>query len=252
MVSPYLLFGFGATLFRSDNSYSQDLNDKTFGGYQTNFGLDVEWGLSSSLSIKTEAVYRTSSNNKIDGNYSINENYKGVLGGNGDTYATFDAGLIWYFSKGDESDLCEKCPEGIKEIVKTDTVIIKEPFEVIKERIDTVKIEKPILIGVHFKFDKYDLRPESYPILEHTVEMLNKFPDLNIKIDGHTDSFGTNQYNIKLSERRVNTVYNYFISQGISADRIIKNWYGEERPMKDNNTAIHRAFNRRVEIKIMN
>lgn len=249
IISPYLLFGFGATAFKSHNSNSRDIEDEIVGGYQANFGLGVEWGLSSSLSLKTEAVYRTSSNNKIDGNKSINENDKGVFGGNGDTYGTFDAGLIWYFSRGDESDLCDKCPQGIREIIHSDTIIIREPYEVLKT--DTIKIEKPIFFGVHFEFDKYDLKPESYPILEHAVELLKKFPDIVVNIAGHTDSFGTNQYNIRLSENRVNTVYNYLISNGIPANRIVKNWYGEEKPIRENNNAINRAFNRRVEIKVL-
>jgi OOP family OmpA-OmpF porin len=250
MISPYIVFGLGSTVFKSDNSFSQDLDDKTVWGYQANFGLGIEWGISKSLSLKTEAVYRTASNNKIDGNKGINENYKGVLGGNGDTYATFDLGVIWYFSKGDKSKLCDRCPQGITEIVKTDTIIIKEPIEIVQ--LDTIQIEKPILIGVHFDFDKYDLRPESYPVLNHAVEILKKFSDIEVKIDGHTDSFGTNDYNIQLSERRVNTVYNYLVSKGISGDRIYKNWYGEERPLKDNDNPINRAFNRRVEIKVLN
>lgn len=251
MISPYLLFGFGATAFTSENSFNPDLDDETFGGYQANFGLGVEWGLSSSLSLKTEAVYRTASNNKIDGNERINENYKGLFGGNGDTYGSFDLGLIWYFSKGDESDLCDKCPEGIREIIRIDTVYVAEIKEVDREKIDTIKIEKPILFGVHFEFDRYDLRPESYPILDHAVDVLNKFFDITVYIGGHTDSYGTNKYNDKLSERRVNTVYNYLTSKGISELRIKKNWYGEEKPIRDNESPLNRAFNRRVEIKVM-
>ncbi len=251
MISPYILFGFGATAFSSQNSFNPDLDDETFGGYQANFGLGVEWGLNSSLSLKTEAVYRTASNNKIDGNERINENNKGLFGGNGDTYGTLDIGLVWYFSKGDESDLCDKCPEGIREIIRIDTVYITEVKEVYKEKIDTVKIEKPILFGIHFEFNKHDLRPESYFILDHAVETLNKFPDLIVTVGGHTDNFGTNEYNTKLSEQRVNTVYNYLISKGISENRIKKNWFGEETPIKENDTPINRAFNRRVEIKVM-
>lgn len=250
-ISPFIIFGLGGTAFRSQNSFNAELDDELFGGYQTNFGIGVEWGLSSSLSLKTEAVYRTSSNNKIDGNERINENDKGVFGGNGDTYATFDIGLIWYISKGDESDFCDKCPEGIREIVNIDTIIIKEPYEVYKEIIDTVIIEQPILFGIHFEFDKYDLLPESYPILDHAVEVLKQFPGIVVNIGGHTDSFGTDDYNIKLSEKRVNTVYNYLIANGIKPERVNKNWFGEDKPIRENDSPFNRAFNRRVEINII-
>lgn len=250
LVSPYLVFGFGATSFKNENSYSKNLDDN-FWGYQVNFGLGVEWGLNDNFSIKTEANYRTSSNNKIDGNYSVNENSKGVFGGNGDTYGTFDLGLIWYFDLGEKSDKCEKCPEGIREVLVRDTVYIDRIKEVEKIIRDTVYVEKPNLFGVNFKFDKYNLSPESYPILDHAIETLNKYPDMSILITGHTDSYGTNQYNDKLSENRVETVYNYLISKGVSPNRIEKQWFGETKPLRENSTDINRAFNRRVEIKVL-
>ena len=250
LVSPYLVFGFGVTSFKNENSYSSDLDDN-FWGYQTNIGLGVEWGLSNDLAIKTEANYRTASNNKIDGNYSINENSKGLLGGNGDTYGTFDLGLVWYFDLGNESKVCEKCPEGIREVLVRDTVYVDRVKEVEKIIYDTVYVEKPNLFGVNFKFDKYNLSPESYPILDHAVETLNQYPDMGILITGHTDSYGTNQYNDKLSENRVNTVYDYLISKGINSNRIEKSWYGEDKPIRDNKTDLNRAFNRRVEIKVL-
>lgn len=249
-VSPYLVFGFGVTSFKNKNSFNPDV-DKNYFGYQANFGLGVEWGLSNNLSIKTEAMYRTASNNKIDGNERINENSKGVFGGNGDTYGSVDLGVIWYFDLGEKSDLCDKCPEGVREVVVRDTIYVDRVKEVKKIIVDTVYVEKPNLFGVNFKFDKYNLSPESYPILDHAVETLNAFPDMTILISGHTDSYGTNQYNDKLSENRVNTVYNYLISRGINPNRIEKKWYGEEKPIRPNDSDLDRAFNRRVEIKVL-
>jgi outer membrane protein OmpA-like peptidoglycan-associated protein len=250
LISPYLAFGIGLTSFTNDNSFNPDLN-KTFLGYQVNFGLGVEWGLSDNFSIKTEAMYRTASNNKIDGNDRSNENDKGVFGGNGDTYGTFDLGVIWYFDLGQRSKDCEKCPEGIREIIHQDTLVIEKVNTVEKIVRDTVYVEKPSLFGVNFKFDKYNLSPESYPILDHAVETLGKFPDMTILISGYTDSLGTDKYNNKLSENRVNTVYDYLISKGITPNRVKKNWFGEENPVKPNNSDLNRAFNRRVEIKVL-
>ena len=249
-VSPYLVFGIGITDFKNENSYNPEVND-TYVGYQVNFGLGVEWGLSEDLSLKTEAMYRTASNNKLDGNERINENSKGVFGGNGDTYGSFDLGLTWYFDLGEPSDLCDKCPEGIREVLVRDTIYVDRVKEVEKIIRDTVYVEKPNLYGVNFKFDKYNLSPESYPILDHAVQTLNKYPDMGILITGHTDNYGTNQYNDKLSENRVNTVYDYLVSKGINPDRIEKSWYGEDKPIRDNNSDINRAFNRRVEIKVL-
>ncbi|MFN3873762.1 MAG: OmpA family protein, partial [Ignavibacterium sp.] len=209
-------------------------------------------GLSESFALKTEAVYHTASNNKIDGNDRFNENSKGFFGGNGDTYGRFDLGILWYFSKGDVSDLCDKCPEGLREIYYRDSIIIKEPYEIIRYQKDTVKIKEPVLFNVHFDFDKYTLRPESYPILDQAVKTLNEFKDVQVVISGHTDSFGSDEYNEKLSQRRVETVYNYLISKGVNPNRISKSWFGEKQPIRSNDSDINRAFNRRVEIKISN
>lgn len=249
-VSPYLAFGIGLTNFTNKNSFNPNVDD-TFLGYQVNFGLGVEWGLNKDLSLKTEAMYRTASNNKIDGNERINENYKGVFGGNGDTYGSIDIGIIWYFAVGEQSNLCDKCPEGVREVLVRDTVFIERVKEVQKIIRDTVYVEKPNLFGVNFKFDKYSLSPESYPILDHALKTLNEFPDMGILMTGHTDNLGTNKYNDKLSEDRVNTVYDYLISQGVNPKRIEKKWYGEDKPIRSNDTDINRAFNRRVEIKVL-
>ncbi|MFZ1519500.1 MAG: OmpA family protein [Ignavibacteriaceae bacterium] len=251
LVSPYVLFGLGATNFTNDNSYNPDVDD-TFFGYQFNLGAGIEWGFNEDLALKTEAVYRTASNNKIDGNERLNENSKGLFGGNADTYATFDLGIVWYFSKDNRSDICDKCPEGYREVLIRDTVYIEKIVE--KRLVDTIKVinKTPYLFGVNFAFDKYELNTESYAVLERAVETLKQNPDMDIVISGFTDNKGSNEYNQKLSEDRVNTVFNYLVSNGISPNRILKNWFGEEKPVKENNSDINRAFNRRVEIKIKN
>lgn len=250
-VSPYLLFGGGLTFFKNEKSFSPELDDD-FLGYQANFGVGMRWGLSENFALKTEAVYHSSSNNKIDGNDRINENAKGLLGGNGDTYGRFDVGVLWYFSKGELSNLCDKCPEGVREIYYRDSIIVKEPYEVIRNQIDTVKVKEPVSFNVHFDFDKYSLRPEAYPILDQVVKILNEFKDDYVVISGHTDSFGSDEYNERLSKQRVETVYNYLASNGINTNRITKRWFGEKQPLRSNDNAINRAFNRRVEIKISN
>ena len=249
LVSPYVLIGLGATSFTNDHSFNPDV-DETFYGYQLNLGAGIEWGFNEDLSLKTEAVYRTASNNKIDGNERLNENSKGLFGSNADTYATIEVGLNWYFSKGNPSDICDKCPEGYREVLVRDTIFIEKVIE--RKIIDTVNIitKSPFLFGVNFTFDKYDLNPESYAVLDRVVETLKQDPDMDIIISGHTDSKGSDEYNQNLSENRVNTVYNYLTSNGIKSERIAKNWFGEERPIKENSTDINRAFNRRVEIKI--
>lgn len=246
--SPYFSGGFGITNFTSKNASSDQLN-KNLWGYQMNLGFGVDYKISGSISLKSEAVYRTSSNNKVDGNMTVNDK-KGLFRSNGDSYLTLDLGVLWNFSMGDDFAYCEKCPDGIREIYRIDTLIAEVPVEVIKEVIDTVYIERPVLFSVNFDFDKSDLLPEAIPILEYAVQVLEKYKEMKLKISGHTDDRGTEEYNKELSERRARSVYNYLISRGIPENRLTPAGFGEQLGIRENNTDTGRAFNRRVEFQI--
>ncbi len=80
--------------------------------------------------------------------------------------------------------------------------------------------------------------------------MLNENPDLKVKIEGHTDNAGDDATNMTLSTDRAEAVKAYFVSKGISEDRITVEGFGETTPIADNNTAAGRVKNRRVEIKV--
>ena len=247
-LTPFILAGGGFIGSKSQNSFNPELNDFV-AGYQVNLGLGAFWNMSDEWKLKAEMNYHTVSHNKLDGNYSVNEQDKGILGGNGDTYMTFELGVIWQFSQGEPSTICKKTPEGIREVFVTDTVYKEVP--VVKIEKDTLFRTKPMLFNVNFDFDKSNIRVESYPILEHALDVLKEYPDMKVVISGHTDSFGSDEYNIKLSERRVNSVYDYLVSHGVSKGRITKEAFGEKKPLRENDSPIDRAFNRRVEFKIV-
>jgi OOP family OmpA-OmpF porin len=99
-----------------------------------------------------------------------------------------------------------------------------------------------------FAFDQYELTPEAKMGLAENLEGLSNQPDLSIVIQGHTDAIGPEDYNQKLSEQRAQSVYEYFISKGVSPERMQTVGYGESRPVADNSTAQGRALNRRTEI----
>lgn len=86
--------------------------------------------------------------------------------------------------------------------------------------------------------------------LNKLVTILNKYPDTNLEIAGHTDSRGTHEYNQGLSERRAQAVSGYLINRGISSRRITTRGYGETQPIASNDTEAGRADNRRVEFQI--
>ncbi len=139
----------------------------------------------------------------------------------------------------DKDDLCPKvagpkdnkgCPKITKEDVK--------------------QLEKYAKV-IYFKTNSAEFTKKTYPVLEAIVVIMEKYPASRFRIEGHTDSQGSDEYNQKLSERRANAVRDYLISKGISPDRLEAVGYGESRPIATNKTAAGRAKNRRVEINLI-
>ena len=103
---------------------------------------------------------------------------------------------------------------------------------------------------IYFKFNKWDIDPKSFKVLDEVKDTLNAAPDIKIWIEGHTDSKGSDKYNKKLSQNRVNSVRDYLVKVGIAADRLEPVGWGEEKPIADNKSADGRAANRRVEFNL--
>lgn len=100
-----------------------------------------------------------------------------------------------------------------------------------------------------FDFDKATIKAQFYPVLDQIVEELKSDPAINVSIEGHTDSTGTNKYNQGLSERRAKAVYAYLVKKNIEASRLSVVGFGEEKPAYPNDTREGQAKNRRVELK---
>ncbi|RBQ07027.1 OmpA family protein [Pedobacter miscanthi] len=105
--------------------------------------------------------------------------------------------------------------------------------------------------GILFDFDKTALKDAAKANVQSLASSLNQYPDTDIKIIGHTDSRGTEQYNMGLSERRAAAVKAYAVSQGVPASRLVTIGKGFAEPIADNETDAGRAANRRVEIVIV-
>ncbi|MCX7764778.1 MAG: OmpA family protein [Bacteroidia bacterium] len=108
-----------------------------------------------------------------------------------------------------------------------------------------------VLRNIFFDFDKATLRPESKAELERVYQILMENPKLKIRIAGHTDNIGSEEYNQRLSENRAKAVYEYLIKRGVPADRLSFIGYGESRPIDTNDTEEGRQNNRRVELEIL-
>jgi OmpA-OmpF porin, OOP family len=121
-----------------------------------------------------------------------------------------------------------------------------------------IEVNKPIVMeNVYYDFNKATLKPESFPSLDSLVSLLNFYPKMVIEIGAHTDSKGSDQYNMTLSDKRARSVVEYLISKGIDPSRLQSKGYGETMPIapntlengKDNPEG--RAKNRRTEFKVL-
>lgn len=109
-----------------------------------------------------------------------------------------------------------------------------------------------VLQGVNFEFDRSNLTRAAQDTLTRVARDLTANPEVRVEVVGHTDWIGTNEYNMRLSRARAESVKAFLVSRGVAADRIATAWFGEERPIADNNTAAGRAANRRVEVNRSN
>ena len=113
------------------------------------------------------------------------------------------------------------------------------------------EVERTIILDdVLFDFDRTNVKPEAAAILDRLVAFMNENKDKKAALSGHTDNVGTEAYNQKLSERRVNSVRDYVVKKGVDSGSISGQGFGESKPIADNKTKEGRAKNRRVEIKV--
>ena len=154
-------------------------------------------------------------------------------------------GLGWYlFTTSAEGylnsfDSVQVKSEEITPVIKD---IILTPIEVGL----TVRLK-----NIYFDFDKTTLKSESFVELNKVVDFLQRNPNVSIEISGHTDSKGTDQYNLNLSQGRSQSVVDYIIGQGIESFRLQAKGYGESKPVDTNDTEEGRANNRRVEFTVL-
>jgi len=105
-----------------------------------------------------------------------------------------------------------------------------------------------LTLRINFDFDKYVIRTSEYPTMFKVKEILETYPEAKVQISGHTDNIGTDEYNMKLSENRMNGVMEFLTRHNISSDRYFMPVpYGEWKPLTDNSTADAQFRNRRVE-----
>jgi len=138
---------------------------------------------------------------------------------------------------------CNKKPEVVEKVV-TETVVVHDTVTVYLEQIE--EIEKNFN-AANFEAGKADLNDDAKFVLHDLVKILNKQPQLRLKIEGHTSDEGDAAFNQKLSENRAKAVVDFLISKGIAADRLEYEGKGSSEPLDPNN----RELNRRTEIIVL-
>ncbi len=141
----------------------------------------------------------------------------------------------------------------------------KEAVEIAKEAINRTnalcpapppkpapKVIDKMTLLLHFDFDKAVIKNADKAELNRAVSFIKKYPDARVKLEGHTDSKGSEDYNQRLSEKRAKAVQQHIVKEGGTKEsKITSAGYGELKPVETNNTDEGRAKNRRVEVLII-
>ena len=114
------------------------------------------------------------------------------------------------------------------------------------------KGDKVVMNHIYFAFDSDQILPQSKPELEKAATLIKSNTKLKFEIGGHTDSSGSEKYNLELSTRRALSVYDYLLQIGVPKGQISYKGYGEKRPFNSNNDDKSNALNRRIEIIVQN
>jgi outer membrane protein OmpA-like peptidoglycan-associated protein len=273
MVAPAMGFVFGGTIYLEDEtgSYGTDITDANISPIELSLsaggGLKIPLKFGKvTLLAGLEVAYNmgitnTYSTQEMDGTAnSLNLDYNSIDGSRKNRGLSTTVSLAIPFSNFKKKTTTPK-PKPIKVITKnTVTEPPHEPakscytIEEINVLIDAKKnVNNKVICMINLKFDfnKSTLDKDSKTYLDNVVKLLDKVSSMKMKISGHTDNMGTDEYNLDLSKKRAAAVYNYLTSKGISSSRLSYDYYGATRPLFNNDSEEHRAQNRRVEFEII-
>lgn len=129
-----------------------------------------------------------------------------------------------------------------------DIIVFNEKGVVIRKENGNLILSMPE--EILFDFDSYSVKNGVKDSLDGLAKALKEHREIKLKIDGHTDFIGTDQYNFNLSLKRANSIKTYLISKGVMGNNISIEGYGKQNPIASNKTESGRAKNRRVEFII--
>jgi outer membrane protein OmpA-like peptidoglycan-associated protein len=125
-----------------------------------------------------------------------------------------------------------------------------QDFTVDDFEVDSVDGRAVVKFVIYFEFNQYDLNSSAFNRIDKVVSRLRKDKNLLVDIRGYTDNVGTNEFNLFLSRKRAQIVYDYMNSRGVPSDRMLVRFYGKENPVADNSNPNTSWLNRRAEILV--
>jgi OOP family OmpA-OmpF porin len=166
-------------------------------------------------------------------------------------------GLICYAQDGDEDDdgvfdRRDRCPDtpANTPVEHHGCPLPQYPASAKPEPVQAEVITLSDADDVLFAFNSADLTPSMQSRLDSVMGKLQDPSVTSIKVVGHTDSVGSDEYNLELSQKRASSVAEYLLSQGVTPNKVTSEGKGESEPVADNETEEGRAKNRRVELNI--
>jgi outer membrane protein OmpA-like peptidoglycan-associated protein len=142
-------------------------------------------------------------------------------------------------------------PASLSVNVSKNTLIANDENQPMELDLINSIIDQSHIENIQFDFDSYDITPEYKTYLRGLSMLIKANKNWNIHLSGHTDNFGEDKYNLRLSEQRSISAKNFLVSCGVEANRLTYDFFGESRPVASNSTAEGRYKNRRVEIKAL-
>ncbi len=154
--------------------------------------------------------------------------------------------------EGDRYKVKVKNPKGYGFFTTDVDMASRQETSKLKVDLVPLKPERKIeLKAITFEYNSSELRQSSYEELKQVIELLLTNPELKVQISAHSDDKGSDSYNLKLSERRAQSVVSFLTEQGLAEEKLVARGFGETRPLVPNDSEQNRAKNRRVELEIL-
>jgi outer membrane protein OmpA-like peptidoglycan-associated protein len=142
-------------------------------------------------------------------------------------------------------------PEVIVQAAKECPVVAAAPAPIVYQNVIVTKDKLELKEKLFFAWDRAEIKPTSFSILDEVVKVLNDNPAINLRIEGHTDTSGEIGHNQRLSQRRAESVVTYLTGHGIVTARLTAKGFGPSVPLETNDSADGRERNRRVEFVVL-